>query len=119
MYKRQISISTFCVRGFTSGVLCCSNIPERPEKKLFDFSMSRYLCVELFAITYDLVTLGVTVALPSILRVISPELSVVVRSQTYRPSSKSVVIASVKLIVQVPSVALTFAVVKEYFVADE
>ena len=60
-----------------------------------------------------LLTLGVIVALPSILLVIKPDESVVVKSQTYRPSERAPVTASVNAIEQVPSVALTFAVVKD------
>ena len=82
-----------------------------PDKKLSDFSLSTYLWVEFVAINY-LLTLGVTVALPSIRLVIKPDESVVVKSQTYRPCESAPVTASVNVIEQVPSVALTFAVVK-------
>jgi hypothetical protein len=61
----------------------------------------------------------VTVALPSILLVIKPDESVVVKSQTYLPSARVAVTASVIVIEQVPSVALTLAVVKSCFVEDE
>ena len=60
-----------------------------------------------------------TVALPSILLVIKPDESVVVRSQTYLPSARVAVTASVMVIEQVPSVALTLAVVKEKDVVDK
>ena len=54
-----------------------------------------------------------TVALPSIRLVTIPEPSVVVKSHTYLPSVSPEVTVSVNVIEQVPSVALTIAVVKE------
>jgi hypothetical protein len=65
-----------------------------------------------------LVTLGVTVTLPSIRLVINPPLVVVVKSHTYLPSVSVADTASVIVIEQVPSVADTAAVVKEYEVVD-
>ena len=59
-----------------------------------------------------LVTLGVIVTLPSIRLVINPPLVVVVKSHTYLPSVSADVTVSVNVTEQVPSVALTAAVVK-------
>jgi hypothetical protein len=66
-----------------------------------------------------LVTLGVIVALPSILLVTIPLPSVVVKSHTYRPSLNAAVTVSVNVIEQVPSVALTAAVVNDVALDDK
>ena len=65
-----------------------------------------------------LVTLGVTVTLPSIRLVINPPLVVVVKSHTYLPSVRAAVTVSVSVIEQVPSVALTIAVVNDVAEVD-
>tara|TARA_B100000678_G_scaffold29978_1_gene22314 strand:+ start:319 stop:528 length:210 start_codon:yes stop_codon:yes gene_type:complete len=66
-----------------------------------------------------LVTLGVTVTLPSIRLVIKPPLVVVVKSHTYRPSVRPDVTVSVSVMEQVPSVPLTIAVVNAVAVDDK
>jgi hypothetical protein len=68
---------------------------------------------------FYLVTLGVTVALPSIRLVINPPLVVVVKSHTYLPSVRAAVTVSVSVIEQVPAVPLTIAVVKLVAVDDK
>jgi hypothetical protein len=65
-----------------------------------------------------LVTLGVTVTLPSIRLVINPPLVVVVKSHTYLPSVSPDVTVSVSVMEQVPSVPLTMAVVNAVAVVD-